>query len=225
MGVKPMPIGTLEEIQEAGYNPQDVACCAPNSPGVRGCPVERSCRFARKRYGGFKGKGPKYVGYRLVTDEGRVKEDFIRCHSFIRGGLQARLDAGVIHRQQGKRGEFVRIIAQEGETIRQRVQIPVNPNDKSQQAQFKFETETITVPEHPRPTDVDVLTYDQEIISKELQAEKIEEEFDSQMAEQIMNQAADSVESGELKEPKKRGRPKGSKNKGEPDVGQLAEEE
>lgn len=181
MGIDPLPRGTLDEIVAQGLDPQLVASCHAARPGVvRGCAVEKECRFHQLRMGGFKGKsGPKYVGYFLQTHEGNKKEDFISCHAFVRT-LQARMDAGSAARQKGQAHEIVRVIAQEGEKIVQRIGVPVNPADKTVGASYKYVTQTIEVPRMPRPGENDRLTYDQELTAREQERQQRDQDIENQ---------------------------------------------
>lgn len=180
LGIQPLPIGTLDEIRKCGLDPRQVACCHPEAPGViRGCPVEKECRFHLIRYGSFKGSGgPKYVGYYLRTHEGHQKEDFILCHAFVRV-LQARMDAGLAEAQKGHAHEIIRVIAQEGEKIVTRVGVPVNEADRSPTAPWKYVQKAVEVPRFPRPGENERLTYDQELAARELDRRKAEEQADT----------------------------------------------
>ena len=122
LGFSKFPVGTLEEIQEAGLDPVKVSCCAKPIDGqVRGCAMEGLCRFDRKNMGGFKGQGPHYVGYRVMdpaTGDLGTNQGSHLCFAWIHG-FQKRADFGAAARREsnGARGEVIRIIAQEGEEI------------------------------------------------------------------------------------------------------------
>jgi len=80
------------------------------------CPLNKDCAFDLRQRGGFKGEGPKYIGYRLITDSAEQtgsKEDTATCFGFIDSGLQKRMTTGRNLRDDGKDGELVKIIAQE----------------------------------------------------------------------------------------------------------------
>lgn len=128
-GITQWPIGTKQEIIDAGYDPAGVASCCDGKDGSRPCPVAPSCRFNRKDMGGFKFTGgPKYIGYRYIDPAtGDATQDVTRCHSYVLT-LQAQSDAGAAERRVsgGKRGKIIKVIAQEGEEIVTRYQLPVN---------------------------------------------------------------------------------------------------
>lgn len=91
------------------------------------------CRFDQKRLGGFKGRGRKNVGYRLVTDpteNANGKEDFCSCEAFIDSGLQNRMIEGQSLMAQGIRGEMVSIVAQEGDFVTIGVQMGFNSRNQ-----------------------------------------------------------------------------------------------
>lgn len=84
--------------------------------------------FDQPRYGGFKGDRPHYIGYRLITDaveNHSAKEDYCTCHNFVEV-FRDRMITGMTQRLQGKDGELVKIIKQEGETIERRVRVGFN---------------------------------------------------------------------------------------------------
>jgi hypothetical protein len=173
MGQVDHPCGTLEELQEQGLDPRKVACCAPNSPGVRGCNHYEDCIFHMKRYGGFRGKGPRYVGYFLKTHEGAKKEDFMSCYHFIKT-LLGRMRAGNAYREQGKPHEVIRIIAQEGEPVLKRFDEALDKNNnKTGDLRRKIYHRSVAVPPFPRPKDNPLVTYDQELDARELERDRI----------------------------------------------------
>src|SRR5678815_4617991 len=110
MGVDDVPRGTVEELRAVGLDPAQVGSCAPRGAGgVRGCRMEQECIFAQARYGGFKGKGPKNVGYYKREIDGPQKQDWMPCHSFVQS-LARRMRAGDAAREQGQPHEQIRII-------------------------------------------------------------------------------------------------------------------
>lgn len=176
LGENPIPQGTLDELRKEGADPARIACCAPRAPGVRGCAVENECPFHLQKYGGFKYKGPKNVGYYLRTHEGQQKQDFTSCHAFVRT-LLSRMRSGIAAAQEGKPHEIIRIIGQEGDTIRQRYAEPVNPNDHTINARWRMVTKTVTIPAHPRPGDNPQTSYDQELWAEEKARRKHDPDF------------------------------------------------
>lgn len=186
MGIIPNPVGTLEEVRRAGLDPNQVASCAPSadSPnriqGVRGCPVYDECIFGQKRYNGGKWSkgvdGPHYVGYRLQTHEGDIKEDDCTCFTFIKT-LKRRMLVGLAERSEGRRGELIRITAQEGEMIRTRQQVRVDPKDRGPNPEWKWDMALRPVHTFPRPDKNPQLTYEQQLLAAERDAQKREDDY------------------------------------------------
>lgn len=205
IGVTPWPIGTLEELVAEGLDPEAIASCAPSRPGItRGCPLWKACRFNLPRMGGFKGKGPKYVGYSLTTHEGDRKQDSMTCHSFVRT-MQSRMDAGVVAKQQGRPYEIIRIVAQEGQMIRTRV--GKKSTDKNEDGSYKYfyEVKEVPVPFHPRPADDERLNYDQELQAQDREAQEREDLLEAQMFP--LPEPNAEPEEMTTTPPKRRGRP------------------
>lgn len=147
------PIGTLEEIKKLGIDPEESACCAPHDEkGQRGCPVWDSCRFDKRDRGGFKGVGPKNVGYHIhlhPSNGGFQKEDFCSCFAFVQS-IQPKMEAGWAAENQDKPHDEYAIIAQEGEPIvvqEWSSKVPGSFTD----IRLKVETKEIKVPAFPRP--------------------------------------------------------------------------
>ena len=176
LGIAPLPQGTPDELRRAGLNPEQIASCAPSGPGVRGCPLEKECPFQLAKYGGFKYQGPKYVGFYQMTSEGNQREDFMLCHAFVRTML-ARMREGNRAREEGRAHETIRVIAQEGDTVRQRVAVPVNPDDHTINARYAVKTFRVQVPEWPRPGDRSQVSYDQELWQDEQRRRGEDPEF------------------------------------------------
>lgn len=104
---------------------------APEEKSCETCAFKKMCLFDRRDRGGFKGKGPRYIGYVIITDRVELngaKRDFTTCWNFIESGLQKRLSVGRQLREDGKDGEIVRIIAQEGESFTGTVLVGKNAN-------------------------------------------------------------------------------------------------
>jgi len=232
MGIKPLPIGTVEEIRKIGLSEKEIATCHQNVRGVvRGCPVEGSCRFHLQSYGGFKYTGgPRYIGYRMITDEGSAKEDFSTCHNWVRT-MQHRADHGAMRRQQGLSGELLTICAQEGDPIETRLQlpvnirgevvnvgqtlfgilrengIPINEQDRQQAVEYRFFVLKRTVPRHPRPGEHDQLTYDQELMLREQQRLAVEEQLRGEFSRQMVREAEKRQEEKQIAQPIPQGTP------------------
>jgi hypothetical protein len=114
--------GSKEENAEQGYDLRDVATCSePEKEKNRGCPMWADCRFNHQSMGGFKGKGARYVAVRQIIPVDGAKggsQDIKRCFDYVLT-LQARADAGAAERRvtNGRRGEVIRIIGQEGDSF------------------------------------------------------------------------------------------------------------
>ena len=146
-GISQWPIGTTKEVIADGYDPKKVAsCCEGSMGGTRGCPVWESCIFARRQNGGFKGQGPKYVGVLVYPDEGPPNELIMPCFSAVMT-LRTRMLAGNRERDEGRKGEVIRVIKQEGEEIEQTLhEVKFNPADKHGQGISTPVTKKIKVP-------------------------------------------------------------------------------
>ena len=182
-GINPIPMGTPDELRKVGVDPGLVGSCAPPNPdgGVRGCPLWKSCPFHLPKYGGFKGQGPKYVGYYIKTTDGKQQENFMTCHNFVRVLLH-RKRAGERHMEEGKPNyELIQIIAQEGGTVRQRGSYKVDPADRTPTARWEIQTKHDMVPTWPRPGSRSAVTYEAELwadAQKRLMAEdSVQPEF------------------------------------------------
>ena len=93
----------------------------PEKEKNRGCPMWADCRFNHQSMGGFKGKGARYVAVRQIIPVDGAKggsQDIKRCFDYVLT-LQARADAGAAERRvtNGRRGEVIRIIGQEGDSF------------------------------------------------------------------------------------------------------------
>jgi len=158
MGLHPSPVGTPDELRRENLNIALVGSCASPSPGVRGCQYYVNCIFRFRRYGGFRDQGPKNVGYYLQTQEGRRKEDQGSCHWFM-SRLYDRMRAGIRDREDGKNGEIIQVIEQEGGVIHR--QVTVNANAEIPNAAPKWEPHVFTGPvtAFPRPSERTAITY------------------------------------------------------------------
>jgi hypothetical protein len=191
-----MPIGTIEEAQQQGLNPAKVATCSERVPGkIQGCPMWTDCHFDEPRMGGFKGSGPRYIGYQLATGDTLpsgdpvVVEGSCMCHVFVRT-LQDRMLEGETLRRRGKPGEYIRVCAQEGDSVSVKLEfpfnidgkvikqdqrmfkiledqrIPIDRNDKREASYWDYLVVKMPVPTHPRPGERQATTYAQSIIDK-----------------------------------------------------------
>ena len=122
------PIGTPEELREAGIPLSQEGSCAPMGDGVQGCDGYERCIFVNSVNGNFKGKGPRYVGYHLRTTEGDFKEDYMPCYQFMKT-MYRRQQAGQANMVMGKKFELIKIVAQEGEQYVSREVLPAEPGN------------------------------------------------------------------------------------------------
>jgi len=162
MGIIPSPIGTLDELRKQGINPALVGSCARPSAGVRGCQHHENCIFRFRRFGGFRDDpgGARNIGYFLQTHEGNKKEAVASCHFFMQR-LYDRMRAGERDRQDGKNGEIIQVIAQEGEIIHRQMTVNVNEGKLPvQPAKYEKKTFTGPVPAFPRPGQRPAVHYD-----------------------------------------------------------------
>ena len=107
---------------------------APSNLVCEECPLNDECRFDERPRGGFKKKGgrPHYIGFRLIADpternanSAGAMEDFVTCFDYVET-KQPREVMGNILRAQGKNGELVQIIKQEGERVMKRYRVGIN---------------------------------------------------------------------------------------------------
>ena len=136
------PIGTTDEVRQAGYDTKTVASCCggdeAKARGLRPCPVWESCQHHLRSMGGFKGTdGPRYEGYRYIDPaDGTATEDIMSCYNWtLTQQGKADANAALRRRSGGRHGAVIRIIAQEPEIaarigvpdfIMHRCQLPVN---------------------------------------------------------------------------------------------------
>jgi hypothetical protein len=205
----PWPIGTPEEIQAAGLSIKRRHSCAKPDPTnsdtdkrIKGCVLWDVCQFNMARRGGFKGKGPKYVGYRLITDgaeKNQAKHDFCSCFVFVET-IQNRMIGAQHNKDMGRDFERVAIIAQEGETMKVERSLPINYkgnvtgpflnampwiakglkeagfavelDDVSPSVDQRNFTFEIVVPKFPRPNQMGGLTFQASIIADEIKSNR-----------------------------------------------------
>lgn len=172
------PAGTPEELRKAGLSPGNIASCAPcaDSPdakaGVRGCPCSERCRFDQTINGGFKYVGgPRNIGFSLETHEGNVVEGEASCFFFTQT-LQDRMDHGNAQRLQGKVGERIAIIAQEGEKIIK--QYEVNRNYLTgKPPDWHVDEFEVEVSRFLRPGEQRKLNYNQRMRKRQAERDKL----------------------------------------------------
>jgi hypothetical protein len=183
VNTKHLPKGTLEDLREANLDPMVYGCCHANGVGVMGCMVEKSCPFAQKKFGGFKGLGPEYVGYYHRTaraDESKQHENVAQCFAFVQTLLR-RMRKGAADKEEGRDYEHIEIIAlpksvierakangdseitrRFGDSVvvtRWTSEVPKSVTNMALVA----ETVEITVPEFARPQDNPGITHKQKL--------------------------------------------------------------
>lgn len=188
--------------------------------GCADCPQWDKCLFNNRRYGGFKAQGHHNVGYRLITDRAELnsaKEDFVSCEIFTDVILDRMLNGREL-RARGLDGEVISIIAQEGETVSQRFQVPfnsrsevvrpqrhlveplkkagwkVNLDDLTSPAEFRYVTLEIEVPAWKSPG---VLRddYSLTLVERERSREKSEDDIETEAWQQAkVRQAQEDVQ-------------------------------
>lgn len=192
LGITPTPVGTLDELEREGIDPQKVGCCyqtravrrVTNAEGIeeevtiRGCPVWASCRFGRPDMGAFKGKGPQNVPYMIRTLDGAEQMNFLPCYSFVRV-IQSRMDWANAQRAEGKAHELIRIVGTEGMTIKMNIARNRHPEDKLNPT-FENAIEDVVVPKFKRPSERNEVgfsaafkAFEDQIAAKEREAQEM----------------------------------------------------
>lgn len=122
----------IEEVKRNGFDPGVVRSCMPAAdakklggvPGVVGCDLWERCPFGLTKNGGFKGHTwrPRNVIYYLEPNDGttHAKEDVLPCHAYTRL-LANKARDGRIDIEEGRPGEIIQIIGQEGDTYTENV--------------------------------------------------------------------------------------------------------
>jgi hypothetical protein len=166
------PVGTLEELKEQGLDPAKVKSCHLPGPGVAGCTFYKGeCPFGLKDMGGFRGQGPRYIGYQINPDEGPRAENLCRCFDFV-ASLRNRMFHGEAMRRATGKGEEIKIVAQEGEKIVTRVMVREDENDRSPNPRYKIVTATVEVPRFERPGESGDLAYSRMIAERDKARDK-----------------------------------------------------
>jgi hypothetical protein len=158
------------------------------------------------RRGAFKGKGPRYVGYRLITDgaeKNHAKQDVCQCFVFVET-IQNRIIGSQHNKDMGRDYERVAVIAQEGDSMKVERSLPINykgnvtgpflntqpwlaeglkkagftveMNDVSPSVDQRMFTFDVTVPKFPRPSEMGGLSFQASIIADEIRANRDEDE-------------------------------------------------
>lgn len=166
MGLHPLPAGTPDELRREGLNVALVGSCAPPSKGVRGCPHYEKCIFRLTKNGGFRDQGPRNIGFFHQTHEGHRRQEFMSCFTFMQV-LYERMRSGIRDREDGLEGEIIRIVAQEGGTIRQKLRVNKNEGNKALAPEWIRKTDPIKVPAFQRPHQRDMGDYDSFLVNEE----------------------------------------------------------
>ncbi|MGQ0721019.1 MAG: hypothetical protein ACT4PE_05525 [Candidatus Eiseniibacteriota bacterium] len=190
-----LPIGTREEIEAQGMDPAFVACCAPPTKdgSVKGCAWWEKCQFHRKALGGFKGEGPKNVGFYMRTansDGAQQREGVAPCFRFV-ATLQPRMLNGLDRKNRGQDHEVIQVIAQEGEKIVVREWKTVAPDggNKSKDYRMKSSIVEMTVPKFPRPGENPGVTYDNQLDQRAADRERRASDLEDMLADQMAGAA------------------------------------
>ena len=155
----------VETIVQNGFDPAKVVSCIPTGSlpgsirGVRGCDVCDRCPFSQPKYGGFKGDWrPHNVAYYSKDNDGtnRQKQDYMVCHKFVSTMMDRKIanDTAI---SQGKPGQFIDIIGEEGTLITTKVwgpdlDDPLNQNGM-RKGRFRNIISTFPVPAYEHQAD------------------------------------------------------------------------
>lgn len=193
------PIGTLDEILKLGLDPDETACCAPHDEkGQRGCPVWDSCRFNKRDRGGFKGQGPRNIGYHIQlhpSNGGFQKEDCCSCFAFVQS-IQPKMEAGWAAENQDKPHDEYAIIAQEGEPIvvqEWRSEVPGSFTN----IRMKVETKEIKVPAFPRPGSQPEIDYYEKMSARAARRKALEKEVFESRSDELERRKRELMEATE----------------------------
>jgi hypothetical protein len=181
-----LPKGTLGDLREAHLDPAMYGCCHANAADsngltIMGCMVEKSCPFAQKRYGGFKGEGPEYIGYYHRTtraDESKQMENVISCFGFVQTLLR-RMRKGMTDKEEGRDYEHIEIIAMPKSVLARDPSLKGRFSDTVVVTRWKSEapkslvnmslvSETVEmeVPHFPRPQENPGITHNQKLAAR-----------------------------------------------------------
>jgi hypothetical protein len=161
------PVGSIAQLREAGLDPARYGSCSRPGRDMVGCHVYDSCPFGQERYGAFKGVKPKNVGYYIKALSGGSKTDWMTCHDFI-SSLWARMMNGLFEVMNGRKGEIIRIIGLEGDTIPMKITLPVDSNaNKTLNVKIKAEVVDVKIPVFKTPLEADPdLKFEQELATR-----------------------------------------------------------
>lgn len=211
MGVHHMPVGTMEEIEAQGLDPDAVATCHKRDKehGVRGCPVWSSCKFhLRDRNGGVwkKGEGPRNIGYYLKTsraDQSHAVENFMPCYVFVLS-LEHRMRAGRAARDEGKDHEVIQIIGQEGDKIyvKRYENLAADGGNRSGDIRQRSVPVEITIPKFLRPSQNPGVTYDQILRERQEAREEAADDASEDRQERVARLMSEGVQDATVRPPR-----------------------
>jgi hypothetical protein len=153
----------IESVKRHGFDPGVVRSCMPSSDlsrlggvkGVVGCNQWDRCPFGLTRNGGFKGVSwrPKNIIYYLEPNDGttHAKEDMMPCFLYAQL-LQNKARDGRLDLEEGRNGEIIQIIGQEGDTYTENAFVKINSADPAQNSGWKNQESTKTCPEYVFPS-------------------------------------------------------------------------
>ena len=109
---KDRPVGTLEELREAGLRGNEYGSCSERTTSNNGCPWREVCKFKdhRDAVNGKRGPCNCAVLITLSPQEGSASDvREMPCHMYYYSGLHQR------EQQMDKTGEVIYIVAVEGD--------------------------------------------------------------------------------------------------------------
>ncbi len=121
------PVGTLEELKEAGLSPTQFGSCSPRDNRNKGCAWFNFCRFRewRDRVNGKKGPLNFVAHVALSPAEGGVANNpEMPCFDYYYSGLYAR------QRDSANTGEVIKVIGVEGDGKKYKSRISVRAHPK-----------------------------------------------------------------------------------------------
>jgi hypothetical protein len=148
-------------LRSKGLDPSKVRSCAPSAGqeghvrGLMGCNVSERCPYHLTRYGGFRGIRPHNVGVYIKPNDGSMRQNctYMPCFLTIETQLLGRMRAGRDAIEEGKNGELIQIIAQEGQTIRRKNWVRNEAESTRDNWVGKQVIEVIKIPEYQYPTE------------------------------------------------------------------------
>jgi hypothetical protein len=160
------PVASLERLGQLNMDPSKYGSCSEPGRGNIGCGFWKACPFGRKwgSIAPFKGTRPHNVGYYIRPLTGPPKTDWVSCFGFC-SDLYGRMRGGLAEQAEGNKGEVIRIIGKEGDTIPMKIVKSADPNsNKTLNSRLKVENVQVKIPAFPDPLVADpALAYEMEI--------------------------------------------------------------